>query len=98
MTKTELIKSTVTLLETSGVLNEWHVRFLIPDLCWLTKDELIKICKWTKIVMYEASDNPCRARYAPKCLRQLLPKDHYLQQWRMPKKRHTIQSNCTEGD
>jgi hypothetical protein len=52
----------------------------------LTKDEMVRIIKWATVVHYEASDNPCRARCAPKCLRKLLPKDHYLQTWRMPKR------------
>ena len=57
----------------------------LPDLDNLTVHELSQIGKWCAKMHYEASDNPVRARAAPKCLRLLLPKDHYLQTWRRRK-------------
>lgn len=59
----------------------------IPSLDDLTKADLEKIAKWAITCHYEASDNPCRARAAPKALRRLLPANHYLQRWRMPKRK-----------
>jgi hypothetical protein len=56
----------------------------------LTKPEMIQIFRWASAMSHEASDNPCRARCAPKCLRRLLPVDHYLQTWRVPKRRRTV--------
>lgn len=56
------------------------------DLGGLTSAALDKVGRWATVMMYEASDNDCRARYAPRELRELLPKDHYLQKWRMPKR------------
>lgn len=50
----------------------------------LTKQEMIRVIDWCAAMHYEASDNPIRARCAPKCLRRLLPSDHYLQTWRVP--------------
>ena len=53
----------------------------------LTVPELKQVARWCATSMFEASDNPVRARCAPKCLRRLLPADHYLQRWRVPKRR-----------
>lgn len=58
-----------------------------PSLKSLTVPELLRIWEWAQTMHYEASDNPCRARAAPKSLRNLLPGGHYLQTWRMPKKK-----------
>jgi len=52
----------------------------------LSDDDAKRIIRWAGVMMFEASDNDCRARCAPKCLRQLLPADHYLQTWRLPKR------------
>jgi hypothetical protein len=57
------------------------------NLTRLTSADLDKIGRWATVMIYEASDNDCRARHAPRELRELLPKDHYLQTWRMPKKK-----------
>ena len=57
-----------------------------PSLKSLTMPELRRIWDWAQVMVYEASDNPCRARAAPKALRNLLPAGHYLQTWRMPKR------------
>ncbi len=59
--------------------------FASEDFDKLTVVALNKIGKWAATMMFEASDNPCRARYAPRELREILPDDHYLQTWRMPK-------------
>lgn len=59
----------------------------IPDLTRLNKAQLTQICEWASVMTFEASDNPCRARHAPRCLRDLIPEGHYLQKWRMPKGR-----------
>lgn len=56
----------------------------------VTRANLIKIGVWAQTMMYEASDNPVRARHAPKVLRERLPADHYLQRWRMPKRRKAV--------
>lgn len=55
------------------------------DIGSLAIAELSRVWRWAATMVYEASDNPCRARSAPKCLRDLLPKDHYLQTWRRRK-------------
>ncbi len=60
--------------------------FASEDFDKLSVAALNKIGKWATVMMYEASDNPCRARHAPKELRDILPNDHYLQKWRMPKR------------
>jgi hypothetical protein len=60
------------------------------SLAGLTKAELLKIWDWAQVLAYEASDNPCRARHAPKALRERLPADHYLQRWRMPKRKAAV--------
>lgn len=52
----------------------------------LSDVELQRIVRWAHAMHSEASDNPCRAGAAPKCLRKLLPPTHYLQKWRMPKR------------
>jgi len=59
----------------------------VPDLSGLTIAELEKIIYWCAMLHFEASDNPCRARHAPKSLRELMPKDHWIRRWRMPKRR-----------
>lgn len=56
------------------------------ELSSLSDEELQRIVRWAHVMHLEASDNPCRARAAPKCLRKLLPPSHYLQKWRMPKR------------
>jgi len=54
----------------------------------LTIAQMKLIIVWCQTMMYEASDNPVRARYAPKALRELLPPGHYLHTWRKPRRRH----------
>lgn len=61
----------------------------------LPEKEKRQIVGWCQTMMYEASDNPVRARYAPKALRQLLPPDHYLHRWRKPKQRTTGHGQLT---
>ena len=52
-----------------------------------SEEEAQAVILWAGVMMFEASDNPVRARHAPKCLRRVLPADHYLQAWRMPKRK-----------
>jgi hypothetical protein len=49
----------------------------------LTEPQRLEVAKWLSDIMFEASDNPVRATPAPECLRKLLPKDHFLQTWRV---------------
>lgn len=84
MTKLQLVEAVENVL--LMVLDEAD-KVADLDLDSLTKAELDRIGKWAATMMFEASDNPCRARQAPACLRAMLPKEHYLQTWRKPKRK-----------